>query len=141
MDPLAATPVPDFDVARPHPARIYDFYLGGKDHWQADRQAAETILAVAPEVRDIAWANRAFLHRAVRHLARDKGVTQFLDMGTGIPASPRPRVPASPRPRDRRRARHYPQGGLRRQRPGHPRPRQRPAHRHRHDKDRPRRPP
>ena len=88
MDALAATPVPGFDVARPHPARMYDYYLGGKDHWQADREAAETILAVAPEVRDNARANRAFLHRAVRYLARDKGVTQFLDIGTGIPTPP-----------------------------------------------------
>jgi hypothetical protein len=88
VDPLAATAVPDIDITRPHPARMYDYYLGGKDHWQADREAAEMILAVAPEVRDMARANRAFLTRAVRHLARDKGITQFLDVGTGIPTSP-----------------------------------------------------
>jgi SAM-dependent methyltransferase len=89
VDPLAAYPVPDvIDVTRPHPARMYDYYLGGKDHWQADREAAEQVLAVAPEVRAIARANRAFLRRAVRYLARDKGITQFLDIGTGIPTSP-----------------------------------------------------
>jgi hypothetical protein len=88
VDPLAATAVPDIDITRPHPARMYDYYLGGKDHWQADREAAEMILAVAPEVRDMARANRAFLARAVRHLARDKDITQFLDVGTGIPTSP-----------------------------------------------------
>jgi hypothetical protein len=88
VDPLAATRVPDFDITRPHPARMYDYYLGGKNHWQADRDAAEKILAVAPEVRDIARANRAFLHRAVRYLVRDTGITQFLDIGTGIPTSP-----------------------------------------------------
>ncbi len=67
---------------------MYDYYLGGKDHWRADREAAEQILAVAPEVRAIARANRDFLRRAVTYLARDKGVTQFLDIGTGIPTSP-----------------------------------------------------
>jgi S-adenosyl methyltransferase len=89
VDPLAAYPVPDaIDITRPHPARMYDYYLGGKDHWQADREAAETILAVAPEVRDVARANGAFLTRAVRYLAKDKGITQFLDIDTGIPTSP-----------------------------------------------------
>jgi hypothetical protein len=67
---------------------MYDYYLGGKDHWRADREAAEQILAVAPEVRAIARANRDFLRRAVTYLARDKGITQFLDIGTGIPTSP-----------------------------------------------------
>ena len=89
MDPLAARPVPDvIDVTRPHPARMYDYYLGGKDNWAADREAADKILAIVPEVRDMARANRAFLHRAVRHLARGKGINQFLDIGTGIPTSP-----------------------------------------------------
>jgi hypothetical protein len=89
VSPLPAHPVPGaFDVTRPHPARMYDYYLGGKDHWQADRQAAEQILAVAPEVRAIARANRHFLYRAVTYLAKEKGITQFLDIGTGIPTSP-----------------------------------------------------
>jgi hypothetical protein len=84
-----AQPVPDvIDVTKPHPARMYDYYLGGKDHWPVDREAAEKVLAVVPEARDIAWANRAFLCRAVRYLAREKGITQFLDIGTGIPTSP-----------------------------------------------------
>jgi hypothetical protein len=89
VNPLGAHPVPDvIDVTKPHPARMYDYYLGGKDHWQADREVADKILAVAPEVRDIATANRGFLHRAVRYLATERGVTQFLDIGTGIPTSP-----------------------------------------------------
>jgi S-adenosyl methyltransferase len=67
---------------------MYDYYLGGKDHWRIDREAAEQVLAVAPEVRGIARANRAFLHRAVRFLAAEEGITQFLDIGTGIPTSP-----------------------------------------------------
>jgi len=66
---------------------VYDYLLDGKDNYQADRDAAGKILAVAPEVRDIARANRAFLARAVRHLAKDEGITQFLDIGTGIPAA------------------------------------------------------
>jgi hypothetical protein len=81
---------------------MYDYYLGGKDHWRADREAAEQILAVAPEVRAIARANRDFLRRAVTYLARDKGVTQFLDIGTGIPTSPNEcalRPPAASFPR------------------------------------------
>jgi hypothetical protein len=67
---------------------MYDYYLGGKDNWAVDREAADKILAVAPEVRAIARANRAFLDRAVRHLAGNHGITQFLDIGTGIPTAP-----------------------------------------------------
>jgi S-adenosyl methyltransferase len=89
VNPHAAHPVPGaIDVTRPHPARMYDYYLGGKDHWPADKQAADKVLAAVPEVRAIARANRGFLRRAVTHLARDKGITQFLDVGTGIPTSP-----------------------------------------------------
>jgi hypothetical protein len=79
--------VPGFDVTRPHPARMYDYYLGGKDNYQADRDAAEKIAAVAPEIVDSARANRRFLGRAVRYLAQEKGIRQFLDIGTGIPAA------------------------------------------------------
>jgi SAM-dependent methyltransferase len=66
-------------------ARLYDYYLGGKDHFPADRVAAEKILKVAPELRAAARANRAFLARSVRFLA-EAGITQFLDLGTGLPA-------------------------------------------------------
>jgi SAM-dependent methyltransferase len=72
------------DTSIAHPARMYDYYLGGKDNYQVDRDAAEDVLAVLPEGRDMARANRAFLGRAVRYLARN-GVSQFLDIGTGIP--------------------------------------------------------
>jgi hypothetical protein len=89
VNPLPAHPVPGaVDVTRPHPARMYDYYLGGKDHWQVDQEAAEKILAIAPEVRAVARANRDFLRRAVTYLAKEKGITQFLDIGTGIPTSP-----------------------------------------------------
>jgi hypothetical protein len=63
---------------------MYDYYLGGKDNYPADREAAERVLAVLPEGRDMAIQNRAFLGRAVRHLA-GAGISQFLDIGTGIP--------------------------------------------------------
>ncbi|WP_219471672.1 SAM-dependent methyltransferase [Nonomuraea rhizosphaerae] len=73
-----------FDPNTPNVARLYDYYLGGKDHFPADRAAAERILRVAPEVRLAARANRAFLGRAVRFLAGE-GIIQFLDIGTGLP--------------------------------------------------------
>jgi hypothetical protein len=65
---------------------MYDYYLGGHDNYVADRDAAERILAGFPQLRQIALANRAFLQRAVRHLA-GLGVEQFLDIGTGIPGN------------------------------------------------------
>ncbi len=71
----------------PHPARIYDYLLGGKDNFPADRAAAEAALAAGPEGRAIARANRRFLVRAVRFLA-EAGIRQFIDIGTGIPTSP-----------------------------------------------------
>src|SRR5690242_21341409 len=78
----------DFRTDVPHPARIYDYWLGGKDHFAADREAAEAVIAVRPTVvRDIR-ANRAFLRRAVAWLASEAGVWQFLDIGTGIPTKP-----------------------------------------------------
>ncbi len=73
-----------FDPNTPNVARLYDYFLGGKDHLPVDREAAEKILAVAPELRAAARANRAFLGRAVRFLARS-GIRQFLDIGTGLP--------------------------------------------------------
>jgi len=71
----------------PSTARIYDYYLGGKDNYPADRAAAEDIIASMPNgvVRTAAVQNRKFLMRAVRHLTADLGVRQFLDIGTGLP--------------------------------------------------------
>ncbi|MEU9123313.1 SAM-dependent methyltransferase [Streptomyces sp. NPDC048506] len=80
-------PVEQIDTSRPHPARMYDYYLGGWDNYEVDRVAAERVIEVHPQVRLSARANRAFLHRAVRELARG-GVRQILDIGTGIPTSP-----------------------------------------------------
>ncbi|MGW4425057.1 SAM-dependent methyltransferase [Streptosporangium sp. NPDC004631] len=72
------------DVNTPSVARMYDYYLGGKDSFSSDRVAAEEILSIVPEVRIAARENRAFLRRAVRFLAR-AGIDQFLDIGTGLP--------------------------------------------------------
>ena len=66
---------------------MYDYYLGGKDNLAVDREAAEKALSVVPDGRRIAWANRRFLVRAVKFLARH-GIDQFIDLGTGIPTSP-----------------------------------------------------
>ncbi|HEY8045852.1 MAG TPA: SAM-dependent methyltransferase [Streptosporangiaceae bacterium] len=78
----------DLQLDRPHPARVYDYLLGGKDNFEADRAAAQAGLQANPNSRVPPRENRAFLRRAVRYLARDAGITQFLDIGTGIPTSP-----------------------------------------------------
>ncbi|MFE1175728.1 SAM-dependent methyltransferase [Streptomyces sp. NPDC058773] len=77
----------EIDTSRPHPARMYDYYLGGWDNYEVDRVAAERVIEVHPQVRLSARANRAFLRRAVRALAAD-GIHQIIDIGTGIPTSP-----------------------------------------------------
>jgi S-adenosyl methyltransferase len=79
--------LPDIDFSTPSSARMYDYYLGGKDNFPADREAAEKAMSVVPQSRAVAWANRRFLIRAVKYLARN-GITQFIDLGTGIPTSP-----------------------------------------------------
>ena len=78
----------DLQTDRPHPARVYDYLLGGKDNFAADRAAAEAGLQANPNSRIPPRANRAFLGRAVRYLAGEAGISQFLDIGTGIPTSP-----------------------------------------------------
>jgi hypothetical protein len=78
---------PGFDTTVAHPARVYDYWLGGKDNFAADKAAAEAVIAVRPTViRDIR-ANREFLGRAVRYLVAEGGIRQFLDLGTGIPSA------------------------------------------------------
>ena len=78
---------PGNDPGRPAAARIYDYLLGGKDNYAVDRVAAERVLAVAPDQRKLAQANRAFAIRAVGALA-SAGIRQFVDLGTGFPTSP-----------------------------------------------------
>jgi SAM-dependent methyltransferase len=75
------------NLDRPHPARVYDFFLGGKDNFAIDRQAGEHLLEAFPGFRTAARSNRMWMHRAARYAA-DQGITQFLDVGTGIPTSP-----------------------------------------------------
>ena len=77
----------EIDTSKPHPARMYDAYLGGKDNYAADRAAVRQILRAFPEVRAMARANRAFMQRAVRFLAGEAGIRQFIDIGTGIPSA------------------------------------------------------
>jgi hypothetical protein len=81
-----AARVRGLDTSIAHPARIYDYLLGGKDNFAADREAAERLLAVAPFAREQSRANRLFLGTAVHYLVR-AGVRQFLDIGTGLPAA------------------------------------------------------
>ena len=76
-----------FDPSVAHPARIYDYWLGGKDHFAADRNAAEEVARLRPQVVAGARANRAFLAQAVWFLAADCGIRQFLDIGTGLPSA------------------------------------------------------
>ena len=78
---------PGFDVSRAHPARIYDYWLGGKDHFPADREAAEQAIRDFPGIVSSVRAQRVFLGRVVRYLAGEAGVRQFLDIGTGLPAA------------------------------------------------------
>jgi hypothetical protein len=75
------------DISVAHPARVYDYWLGGKDNFAADREAAEQVIAANPNVLPGVRANRAFLGRAVRYLAGEAGVRQFLDIGTGLPTA------------------------------------------------------
>ena len=76
-----------FNTGIPHPARIYDAWLGGKDNFAVDRAAAEAGLKLFPDTIRSVKANRAFLARAVGYLARERGIRQFLDIGTGLPSA------------------------------------------------------
>src|SRR5260370_13866572 len=80
-------PVPGLDTAHAHSARVYNYWLGGKDNYEADRAAAEQAIAANPGILADVRANRAFLARAVRHLAGEQGIGQFLDLGTGLPTA------------------------------------------------------
>ncbi|WP_330356771.1 SAM-dependent methyltransferase [Streptomyces chartreusis] len=76
----------DTEIA--HSARIYDYIIGGKDHYPADREAGDAMVREWPALPVHMRANRDFMNRAVRHLAEEAGIRQFLDVGTGIPTSP-----------------------------------------------------
>lgn len=80
-------PSSEIDTSVPHSARVYDFWLGGKDNFAADRALAETIMTWVPIMPAKVRVNRAFLGRAVRHLVEGEGIRQFLDIGAGLPTA------------------------------------------------------
>ena len=77
---------PEIDTSKPHPARMYDYYIGGKNHFAADRAVADKALAAWPAGRIGLRENRKFLGRVVKYLAAEAGIRQFLDIGTGLPS-------------------------------------------------------
>jgi len=83
-----AAPPPGIDVTRPNIARVYDYWLGGKDNFASDRKLGDQMLALDPGFRDLVRGNRDFLSAAVARAAREGGIGQFLDLGAGLPASP-----------------------------------------------------
>lgn len=85
MADQTATPPNGVDVSRPSVARMYDYYLGGKDNYPVDRAAADQMMSTVPESVQMVRSNRAFLVRAVQHLAAEAGIRQFLDIGSGLP--------------------------------------------------------
>jgi hypothetical protein len=87
LDDQGSSPVPGVGADKPHPARMYDYYLGGKDNFEADRVAAEKVMRVVTDAQRLARANREFLVRTVRAMTA-RGIDQFIDLGTGFPTSP-----------------------------------------------------
>jgi hypothetical protein len=85
--PYSAAEPPPFDITVAHPARIYNYWLGGKDNYEADREAGELAVRYNPNILPGVRANRAFLRRAVQFLAGEAGIRQFLDIGTGLPTA------------------------------------------------------
>ncbi|MBL7500974.1 SAM-dependent methyltransferase [Frankia sp. CNm7] len=78
-------PPATFDTTRPHSARVWNYFLGGKDNFPVDREHGDRVIAVFPEIIQVARASRAFLARAITFLAAEHGIRQFLDVGTGLP--------------------------------------------------------
>jgi hypothetical protein len=76
---------PGVDTTSPSPARMYDYVLGGTHNFPVDREAAERVRAQSPDLEDAAWVNRAFHQRAARWLASERGIRQFIDIGSGLP--------------------------------------------------------
>jgi O-methyltransferase involved in polyketide biosynthesis len=85
--PGQGTESPKIDVSVPHSARVWNYWLGGKDNYPVDRAAGEQFREVFPQIVDAARASRGFLTRAVGHLAGEAGIRQFLDIGTGLPTA------------------------------------------------------
>lgn len=91
-----SVPAPDqhhrqvIDTSRPNPARVWNYWLSGKDNYPIDQEFGEQVRTCTPAITDIARAGRGFLLRAVRHLAGVGGIRQFLDIGPGLPTTPTP---------------------------------------------------
>ena len=93
----------EIDASVPHPARVYDYFLGGTDNFEADQLAAEAAIKAFPKTAESARAARAYLRRVVRYLVAEAGIRQFLDIGSGLPSgqtstrslSPSRRTPGS----------------------------------------------
>ncbi|MFC6017011.1 SAM-dependent methyltransferase [Plantactinospora solaniradicis] len=79
--------LPTLDTTVPHSARLWNYWLGGKDNFAPDRAAGDEIARRLPSIIDLAVADRAFLGRMVRHLVADEGIRQILDIGTGLPTA------------------------------------------------------
>ena len=88
VPPSAEIAPPGVNINVPHSARIYDYWLGGKDNFAVDRAVGEAMMQAIPGMRAMAGENRKFVHRAARDLVAKEGVRQFLDIGTGIPTRP-----------------------------------------------------
>src|ERR1700722_11048398 len=78
---------PEIDSSVPHSARVWNYWLGGKDNYEPDRMVGDQVMAMFPDITKLARADRAFLGRAVRYLAGEAGIRQFLDIGTGLPTA------------------------------------------------------
>ncbi|MGH3897928.1 MAG: SAM-dependent methyltransferase [Pseudonocardiaceae bacterium] len=86
-DTSGPRPLPGIDTSVSHSARVWNYWLGGKDNYPVDHRAGDQFAAVLPSIVDLARASRAFLVRAVRYLAGEAGIRQFLDVGTGLPTA------------------------------------------------------
>ena len=82
-----AAPLPEVDASRPHPVRVYNYWLGGKDHFAADRELGDAMAVELPSLMVIARAHRRFMERAIRYLAGPAGLTQFVLLGSGLPTT------------------------------------------------------
>ena len=78
----------EIDTSVPHPARVYDWLLGGKDNFGPDRDVGERLVSAVPDIQDLVRRNREFIHRAVRYLVHEQHIEQIIDVGTGIPTAP-----------------------------------------------------
>src|SRR6266849_11191923 len=87
LDELADSAGTAIDTTVPHSARIWNYWLGGKDNYAVDRAAGDEYARAFPGIRDVAQASRHFLTRTIRYLAEEAGIRQFLDVGTGMPAA------------------------------------------------------